>query len=48
MIVFAMRLMRTLFCRQIALSIDKKNGQGELARELNRLFLIFNTAINFD
>ena len=46
MTVFAARLMRTLFCRQIALSIHKKDGQGEFPRRLNRLFLGLNIAIN--
>ena len=45
MIVLAARLMATFFGRQIVLSMHK-NGQGELARRLNRLFLILNTAIN--
>ena len=49
MIVFAVRLMATLFLPpNRTFNAQKKNGQGELARELNRLFLIFNTAINFD
>ena len=46
MIVLAARLMETLFGRQIVLLMHKKNGQGELARRWNRLFLIFNTAIS--
>ena len=50
MIVFAVRLMETLFLppNRTFNAQKKKNGQGELARELNRLFLIFYTAINFD
>ena len=49
MIVFAVRLMETLFLPpNRTFNAQKKNGQGEPARELNRLFLIFYTAINFD
>ena len=45
-IVLVTHLMGTHFRRQIVLSIHKKNGQGELARHLNRLFLNLNTVIN--
>ena len=42
-IVLAARLMATLLGRQIELSMHK---EGELARRLDRLFLILNTPIN--
>ena len=49
MIVFAVHLVGTLFLPpNRTFNAQKKNGQGELAGELNRLFLVFNTAINFD
>ena len=46
MIVLAARLMGTLFWPPNRTFNAKKNGQGELARRLDRLFLILNTAIN--
>ena len=47
MIVLAARLMGTLFWPpNRTFNAKKKNGQGELARRLDRLFLILNTAIN--
>ena len=40
MIVLAARLMETLFVRQIALLMRKKNGQGELTKVYNFKFWI--------
>ena len=45
MIVFAARLMGTLFGRQIVLSVHKKNSYGELARRLIQSKYSYQTKI---